>query len=69
MFPNNDDWSASSPKFAPYEQECIDYVESLPDKLETECDNEKLNYERKLSLYFQNSAMAITQLYSRGFIE
>ncbi|KAF7489401.1 UPF0472 protein C16orf72 -like protein [Sarcoptes scabiei] len=58
---NND---LSSQRFSPFEQECIDYIEKLPNH-ETENENEKLSYERKQWNLFQNSATSIAQLYSR----
>ena len=77
---NDDDWNGNdnvSNKFSTYEQECIDYIESttpaniIINETDDECDDdtddeERLNYERKLWNYFQSSAMAIAQLYSRG---
>ncbi|XP_027196200.2 uncharacterized protein LOC113790704 [Dermatophagoides pteronyssinus] len=76
---NDDDWNGNdnvSNKFSTYEQECIDYIESttpaniIINETDDECDDdtddeERLNYERKLWNYFQSSAMAIAQLYSR----
>ncbi|XP_046916208.2 uncharacterized protein LOC124496694 [Dermatophagoides farinae] len=60
-------------KFSTHEQECIDYIEStipanviINDTDDDDMDDEeRLNYERKLWNYFQSSAMAIAQLYSR----
>lgn len=60
-FEENDDWSTG--KYSPYEQECLDYFESLPD-VQTEGESEKFNYERKIWNYFQNSALSIAQLHS-----
>lgn len=64
-FEDNDDWSPV--KYSPYEQECIDYIESLPD-VQSEAESEKLNYERRIWNYFQNSALSIAQLHSKGIL-
>lgn len=58
-FESNQEWS---PKYSPGEQECINYIEALPD-IENEFESEKCNYDRKLWTYFQTCALAIAQLY------
>ena len=53
-------------KFSPLEEECIDLIESIPDS-DNDLDEEKSNHEHKLWTTFQNSALAISQLY-RGLL-
>jgi len=59
-FEPNQDWSIQ--KYSSSEQECINYIEALPDG-ENEFEIEKCNYDRKLWNYFQNCALAVAQLY------
>ena len=49
-------------KFSPLEEECIDLIESIPDS-DAELEEERSLYEHKLWTTFQNSALAISQLY------
>ena len=62
-FEDNQEWP---PKYSAGEQECINYIEALPDN-ETEFEAEKCVYDRKLWNYFQNCALAIAQLYRGVF--
>lgn len=49
-------------KYSPLEEECIDLIESIPDT-DADLDEEKSIHEHKLWTTFQNSALAISQLY------
>lgn len=59
---NFEDGQEWPPKYTASEQECINYIEAMPDN-EKEFETEKCHYDRKLWNYFQNCALAIAQLY------